>query len=399
MKIKIFILMIIPFLYMGCKEESIGQYPVDSIAPNPVSNVKVQNTKGGAVLTYNIPDDKDLLYVKAMYELPNGQRKEKKTSVYNNSIIIQGFAKATAATVQLVAVDRSQNESLPVEVNINPDDSPIFDVFSSLQAVATFGGVRLTWENSDQADIVIGILSKNEEDGFVPIENFYTSVESGMGAVRGLSNTSHEFGIYVRDIYNNYTDTLISVLTPWRESELDKGLWREMPLCSSFRLYSSNGVMSRLWDGVTKASAGSQNYYLQQTGNGNIFFTFDLGVNAKLSRFKFWGRDQWYFNLHCPKEFEIWGTNDESVAFGDPCGWEGWDLLMTATSTKPSGDEVLSFNQLTSEDIAYAEAGEEYEFPVEAPSARFIRFKTIRTWTNSQNFHIAELAFWGDVIR
>lgn len=394
----IFVLIIIPFLYSSCKEESIGQYPVDDVAPRPVTNVNVQNIKGGAVISYTLPDDKDLLYVKAVYSLPNGERKERKTSVYNNSIIIQGFAKSTVATVQLISVDRSQNESSPVNVEINPDDSPIFDVFSTLEVLASFGGIKLTWENKDRADVVIGILSKNEENNFVPIENFYTSVEDGIGTVRGLSSTMHEFGIYVRDIYNNHTDTLFIELTPWQEFELDKALWREVTLCPLFSLYSSAGVMSRLWDGVTKASKGNQNYYLQQTGNEKIFFTFDLGVTVKLSRFKFWGRDQWYFNLHNPKEFEIWGTDNASIAYGDPCSWEGWDLLLSGTSTKPSGEEVLPYNQLTSEDIAYAEAGEEYEFPEEAPYVRFIRFKTLSTWTGSQNFHIAELSFWGDFI-
>ncbi len=398
MKTILIILFIIPFFLNSCQEEPIGQYPVDDIAPRPITDAKVQNTKGGAIISYTLPDDKDLLYVKAVYSLPNGETKVNKTSIFNNSIVIRGFAKSSRTTVQLISVDRSQNESTPIIVEIEPEDSPIFDVFASMNVVASFGGIKITWANEEKEDIVIGILHKNEENNFVPLDNFYTSIENGVGSVRGLDDTMYEFGIFVRDTYSNHTDTLIKRLTPWREYELNKELWREMPLCSSFSLYSANGTMSRLWDGVTKASAGSQNYYLLRSVNTDIFFTFDLGVNAKFSRFKFWGRDQWYFNLHCPKEFEIWGTDDPNVANGDPCDWEGWNLLLTGTSTKPSGEEVLSFNQLTSEDIAYAEAGEEYEFPVESPSARYIRFKVVRTWTDSDRFHIAELSFWGDII-
>ncbi|MCK3683905.1 DUF5000 domain-containing lipoprotein [Maribellus sp. YY47] len=384
------------FFAYSCTEEPIGQYPVDETSPQMISNPVVTNFKGGATIKYELPGDKDLLCIKAVYTLPTGEKKEKLASAYIDELTIEGFAKATKTSVSLIAVDKSRNESAPVVVEIEPLDSPIFDIYSSLSVIASFGGLKLTWENPEKNDIVVGVVAKNEEDVFVSVENFYTSVSSGLGTVRGLEAKETEFGIFIRDIYNNYTDTLFTVITPWEESELDKGLWKGMPLCSSYTLSQYGGAISVLWNGVTLAD-GYGCYYINRTSSDPIFFTLDLGVSAKFSRFKFWGRNEWYFNLHHPKEFEVWGTNDPNVANGGACSWDGWELLLSGTSTKPSGDDATSFANLTSEDLALAYTGEEFEFSLDVPAVRYIRFKTIRTWTDSNSSFVSELTFWGQV--
>ena len=60
----LFVLLLLT-VFSGCKEEYIGQYPVDSVAPKQVSNVQVQNMKGRVVLTYTLPEEDDLLCVTA----------------------------------------------------------------------------------------------------------------------------------------------------------------------------------------------------------------------------------------------------------------------------------------------------------------------------------------------
>lgn len=378
---------------LSCKEEYIGQYPVDSIPPQKISNPVVTNLKGGAAIKYDLPEDKDLLYVKAQYTLPNGEQKEKLASAFVNEMTIKGFAKSAKTTVRLVTIDRSQNESAPVEVEIEPLSSPIFDIYESLSVIAAFGGIKLTWDNPDKESIVVGILAKNEENSFESIENFYTTVDKGVGAIRGLESEETKFGIFIRDIYNNYTDTLFKTLTPWEESELDKKLFRGMALCSSFTLSPWGSPITKLWDGQTI----TEEIYYVNTTTIRIFFTMDLGVSTKLSRFKFWGRNNWYFNLHHPKEIEIWGTNDPVIANGDLCSWDGWELLLACTSEKPSGPEPLAFANLSTEDLALARGGEEFEFPLEVPSVRYIRFRTLRTWTDSNSSFMGELTFWGQV--
>lgn len=389
------LLFIQELLFTSCKEEPIGQYPIDSISPEKIANPVVTNVKGGAIIKYELPQDKDLLYVKAIYKLPSGIQKETLASAYVSEISIRGFSKSTKTKVQLVTVDRSQNESEPITVEIEPYESYIFDIYESVSAIATFGGIKLNWINTDKEEIMIGVIYKNTDDDiFLPLDNFYTSVNMGEVSVRGLESEEMEFGIFVRDIYNNFTDTLFVTLLPWKETELDKKLWRGMTLCTDFTVSQYSGPVTKLWDGITIAD-NTNVYYLNTSSSTRIFFTLDLGVTTKFSRFKFWGRNNWYFNLHHPKEIEIWGTNDPAVANGDQCSWDGWELLLTATSEKPSGQEPRAFKDLTTEDLALAHAGEEFEFPLEASEVRYIRFRTLRSWTDSNSSFMAEISFWG----
>src|SRR5690606_9340925 len=71
-------------LLCGACEEDTRLNQIDSAVPAPgvVSNVSVKNVPGGAVLQYQIPADKNLLYVKAVYTTNTGAVRESKASYY-----------------------------------------------------------------------------------------------------------------------------------------------------------------------------------------------------------------------------------------------------------------------------------------------------------------------------
>ena len=58
MKNYLLLLVVLGFIAFACSNEPVGQQPTDNVAPGPISNVKVQNTPGGAILTYT-PTDED----------------------------------------------------------------------------------------------------------------------------------------------------------------------------------------------------------------------------------------------------------------------------------------------------------------------------------------------------
>ena len=111
----LFVLLLLT-VFSGCKEEYIGQYPVDSVAPKQVSNVQVQNMKGRVVLTYTLPEEDDLLCVTARYVLQNGVKREMSSSAYSNKIELKGFGKGRKYQVELYSIDKSYNESAPCVV-------------------------------------------------------------------------------------------------------------------------------------------------------------------------------------------------------------------------------------------------------------------------------------------
>ncbi|MCH5685889.1 DUF4959 domain-containing protein [Niabella sp. W65] len=77
----------------GCKED-LG-ISVNKVGEKPaaVSNVQVTPISGGATLKYDLPLSEDLRYVKAVYTLDNGVKREAKASIYKNEITVDGFGK------------------------------------------------------------------------------------------------------------------------------------------------------------------------------------------------------------------------------------------------------------------------------------------------------------------
>src|SRR5690606_22677243 len=150
---------------------------------------------------------------------PNGEPYEQRASSYENSMEIHGFGKSRQYVVELSAVDRSGNESSPLSVELEPFDSPIYEVLQSLESFSSWGGIKLRWTNPEKENIVIGVVVKDEQGNYEELDNFYGAQPIGDIAVRGMDTTEVEIGVFVRDRFENYTDTLFSFHKPLFEME------------------------------------------------------------------------------------------------------------------------------------------------------------------------------------
>ncbi|GHT66629.1 hypothetical protein AGMMS50239_28390 [Bacteroidia bacterium] len=385
-------------LFSACSEDSIGQYPIDSTPPRPISNPKVTNFSGGATITYDLPDETDLLYVRAQFTLPNGKKQDIRVSSFSNVLTIKGFARSQEYKLSLVAVDRSQNESTPVEVVIQPNDAIIYDLIRSLEYETARGGFKVKWENAIQEEVTVTFLKKNQAGQFELLDVFYTAEQNAQRAIRGQDAVPTTFAVFVKDTYNNYTDTMEFSLEPLYEQMIDNKKFIAMPKLPSFTLHGwSNQNLNVIWDDVLVAGAVSGQVYYITASDINAYFTMDLGVKVKLSRFRMWGRSDYYFRLHNPYDFYLMGTNDLAVAQNSASTDEQWGgPLINCISHRPSG--LGSDEPATGEDLSYAQAGEEFEFTGDEPAVRYIRFRVRRTWGGSNGLHVAELRFWGEPI-
>src|SRR3546814_14883140 len=72
---------------------------------------------------------------------------------------------------------------------------------------------------------------------------------------------------------------------------------------------------------------------------------------------------------------------------------DSWVLLGAFESVKPSGSPE---GEMTSEDLNYILAGEDFQFEEDAPPVRFIRFKTTSNWdARGRDYaNIGEVTFW-----
>src|SRR5690554_2219694 len=90
--------LVIVILFVGCDEayKGVSMVDTDDIAPSPVSDVIIENISGGAILSYTLPNNDNLLYVLAEYSRQDGVVSEKKASYYHNSLTLEGFPDTIA---------------------------------------------------------------------------------------------------------------------------------------------------------------------------------------------------------------------------------------------------------------------------------------------------------------
>ena len=179
---------------------------------------------------------------------------------------------------------------------------------------------------------------------------------------------------------------------------IDKGTWREYNLPGDAQTYNASFHVSGLWDNDFEAGRGE--YHSAFLPLPQVI-TWDLGVRAKLSRMKFWPRnnadDRW--TRGHPRVFEIYG----SLA-PNPNGSldDSWTLLGRFECVKPSPGPAI-----TQEDIDFANAGIDFEFvknELANPSTtvRYLRFRTVSNFDSNPNstlVMIQEISFWGRIVR
>lgn len=374
---------------IGCKEDKLSPVGNDGVAPEAISNVSVENLPGGAKISYSLPGDSDLLYVEADYKR-SGMPQKTKSSIYGNYLIVEGLGDTLAHDVTLYAVDRGENRSQPVNITINPKEPPVQTSYDSLAYSETFGGIHVTFPNRTKANLVVTVLVKDSTGDWEDYDKYYTGLPEGDFSVRGLPSVPTTFGVFVKDRWDNHSDTLVQTLTPLFEMELDKTKFKEVGLPTDQP--SSHGwTMPGLWNN----SITGKGFHTAEGSGFPQWFTFSIGdKKAKLSRMKVWQRqDSWIFTHGNPKHFQVWGSNAPS-ANGS---FDGWTLLMDCWIVKPSG---LPPGDNTNDDVIAAAAGEEFEFPADAPAVRYIRFKIIESFVSPPNssagfFHLMEVTFWG----
>jgi len=378
--------------FTACEDENtIGPLENDGIAPGPISNPTVENKHGAATITYELPDADDLMYVKASYITDRGIHREAKASYYTNKIDVTGFGSTNPYEVLLYVVDKGENVSEPVSVTVNPLKPPFLIVSETIEVIEDFGGIKVSFKNEGEDNIAIVVLANDSLGNFVPFNTNYTKLPGGDFSVRGLEPVETQFGIYIRDRWGNISDTTLLNLTPLYEILLDKSKIKGVALPNDAPL-GYGGHIGGLFNDTYDRSGGD--YHTGDAARMPQWFTFDLGEKAKLSRLTWWMRadgTRWIYNLHNPRFVEIWGSNDPA-----PDGsWESWELMAEHEQIKPSG---LPVGQLTNDDIDAAEAGETVTFSPETPAYRFIRFKTLRNWSDGTYVNFVEMTLWGQPI-
>lgn len=378
-------------LFFSCsREKYIDPMADDGSKPSPVTGVTTKPLPGAVVISYKLPSNENLRYIKAVYEIRPGVEREVIASLYADSLIVDGFAEIKEYEVKLYSVSYGENLSEPVSVKVTPLTSPLQEAFNSFNFAETFGGTSISFNNSGEASLAVTLLTPDSSGTLREIETYYTKSLLGKYSVRGFPDEPTLFGAVIRDRWGNLSDTITQTITPVFEELIPKNLFKGVVLPTDVvgGHASSSWTLDKIWNDLTGNSAP----FHTKPGSGiPQWFTFDMGRLCYLSRFKFFHRgpgENYAYKLGAPKKWEVWGT----ATTPDPSGsWTGWTKLMDCESYKPSGE-----GDITPEDISYAvDQGEDFIFPEQTP-VRYLRFKINETWGFLDYIYIAEVTFWGD---
>lgn len=408
-KILYYLYFLIPFVYLGCKEQGRIDQIDDSIpAPKAVSIKEVKSTPGGAVIKYNIPNDDNLLGVKVVYTR-NGILSESKSSRYVDSLVVEGFGNTDSQEVKLYSVGINGKLSEGVSTTINPLTPPVQSVKFDLES--SFGGVIVSIkENYSNADLAIVLMADTANTSqWSDLQTFHTQSASMKFARRGLDPKPNKFAAYLRDRWGNFSDTIFETLTPIEEVKLPKTNFRNAALPTDYFVTAEGSHAYRLEQLWLGPEAADGNFYAtSHSGPMPQWFTIDLGHKMSISRIQKWPRSEYeLYTSVAPRVFQVWGSSNPNP---DGSWDDSWQLLGEFEQFKPSGyGEGREVGPVTDEDRDYWYNRTEFELiPTEqAPNpyqtVTHLRFKVLSTFgtygteaTMSQVI-IGELTFWGQL--
>jgi len=380
----------------GCKQETLNKPTItNNNAPGVVTNVQVQNEHGKASLTYTLPGDNDLFYVKAVYETSPGKTREVIASRYTNTLTVDGFGDTLAHVIKLYAVNSSEKVSAPVNATANPLTPPYLLAYRSLKITPTFGGFNIACDNISQDNLVIVPMVDTANNGLYVqpkgMDNVYSNSVSIKAAVRGQPAIERKYAFFVRDRFLNKSDTLFLKLTPFYEEQFSKSDWSAYVLPGdATNLYSYTDV-TKIFDGNFTGGWPNCLFTVESAGSPQMV-TIDLGKQRVFSRFilnPFIEIGNVYYVRGNLRDFEIWGSNAPNVNGALDASWT---KLLTCNIVKPSGSPS---GTETAADYKYAHDGWGFDFPAGLSAYRYIRIRSLRNWTGSYFMSISEFTMFG----
>ena len=380
------------FAAVACSDKEDG----DMTPPGVLTVDMVTPTNGGGIINYTLPDDNDILYVKAEYTNSNGVDVSRASSSYNNSIEIDGLNQTTALTITLYVVDENFNQSAPVFVELIPLESFIYLVQESIELAADLGGFRITWDNIESKTVYVYVHINDGTEEEVRILSSDNAQESI--AVRGLPSTEISISTRVQDFDEN-TTTLEEkgTLTPLFEEVIDKSTWTLLA-SQSVNGNAWEGDSTNFWDDIidTTGNNSDNSYFMiwRDLNGGSLNWPLDLVINlnknVKITRFSVWQRAFWYngpsdvpyyFQEENMKSFTIYASNDAQV----------WQEL----GQFDIGDPRDSEGNIPVAALESAANGHEFELDAVSEAFRYLKFSVTSNYGSETYVNGSEITLYG----
>ena len=386
----IFLIFLITLTFSCSKNED-----VDSTPPGILSNISVVPTNGGGIISYSLPSDNDISYVRAEYTNSQGEEVFRVSSRYNTSVEINGLNQTTPIKVRLYVVDENENISDEVEVEFTPLESFIYLVQQSIEISPDLGGVKITWENIATKTVFVYVHILNGTDETIRILSSDNAEESLF--IRGLDAVEMTFSTKVEDFDGNITDLqVVGNFTPLFEEKIEKNTWT-LITSQSINGNAYEGRTVNFWDDIvdTVETDSDNSYFIatRENNGGSLNFpldiVIDLNKNVKIKRFKVWQRAYWYqgggvtyhYQEENIKSFNLYASNDA----------QSWDLL----GQFDIGDPRDSAGNIPASAFQEAIDGHDFTLANTSEQFRYLKFSITSNYGSTQLTVGSEITLFG----
>ena len=379
-------------LLISCDENESG----DTVAPGSITIENIAPTNGGGIISYSLPGDSDILFVRAEYTNSLGDDVYRVSSSHNNSVEIDGLNQDTPINVRLYVVDESQNISDPTEVEFTPLPSFIYLVQESISISPELGGVRIEWENIAEKTVYVYLHIVNGDGEEIRILSSDKEFENI--SVRGLESVETTFLTKVEDFDGNITDLEEkATISPLFEEMIDKSTWT---LVDNLSVNGNawEGSTVNFWDDVVDTAAtNSDNSYfiIWRDQNGGVLnwpldIVINLNKNVQVHRFKVWQRAFWYngptgipyyFQEENMRSFDLFASNNA----------QDWTLLGQFDIGDPSDQD----GNISQDFIDAAAEGHDFDLEGVSDAFRYLKFSITSNFGSDTYVHGSEITLWG----
>lgn len=418
MKIKqiVIALMFILTVTVSCDDADKDK---DNQAPAPITNIRFTPNNGGGYFLYDIPNDPDFLYVRADYTIDSGETISKTSSTYSDTLFIEGLGQIKEYPVKLYTVDRNENISLPVNMNITPLYPNTDAVLKTVIAKPGFSSLILDWENELMQSIDVYVEVK--VDGKEATKVYSSNLKKDRFMINNLEGKSHNISVYVKDTYGNMSEIKdCGSITPLIDGKIAKQTWsflrneflygknwdysssKDPALQKPFPAYQGTfrddslknareshfeGRIQKFWDDEYDSSV-KQNLNYFHTGPQSYPFSYfiDMGHPIRASRVAVWQRDAGLYAGENVIVFQIWISDDANP----DDGITAWEMVGTYTIVKPSDPIVAKNEALNGHHFILYPDNPRFTKPF-----RYLRYKALKRGSAGNTGCTSEITLYG----
>ena len=390
---KIISVFTILLITVSCQDTESG----DVTAPGKLIVETITPTNGGGIISYTLPDDSDILFVRAEYTNTLGEDVFRVSSVHNNEVEISGLNQTTPIEVNLFVVDNNDNKSDPTTAEFVPLESFIYLVQESIEFSADLGGVRVSWENIESKTVYVYVHIQNGEDEEIRILSSNSPLENRF--IRGLEATELTFLTKVADFDGNVTDLEEKgVYSPLFEEVIDKSTW-SLVSNQSINGNAWEGSTVNFWDDIvdTTQTDSDNSYFIiwRDQNGGTLNWPLDIVVNlnknVKINRLKVWQRAFWYNGPSPTTAYYYQEENMKSFDLFASNNGQEWTLL----GQYDIGNPMDADGNISSDAMESAANGHDFELDGVSESFNYLKISITSNYGSDTYCHGSEITLYG----